>query len=98
MTSSSLESTVPAPPGQLVTFSEEVAEVPRQQHGLLEEDLPVGDAERTIHAPQDVAPRADPRVLFGAQPRPVDVEVRFDLQLVAVVGDDADVRDQVPSP
>ena len=60
-------------------ISEEIAEVPRQQHGLLEEDLPVGDAERTIHASQEVPPRADPRILFRAESRPVDVKVRFDL-------------------
>src|SRR5690349_13964489 len=40
--------------------SEEIAQVARQQDGLLEEDLPVGDTERAVDPSQDVPPRADP--------------------------------------
>src|SRR5579885_2338508 len=66
-------------------MSEEIAQVARQQHRLLEKDLSVGDLKRSPDPAQHVAPRTDPRRLLRIQPGAIDVEIRLDLERAAVV-------------
>src|SRR5690242_7238776 len=76
-------------------MSEEVAQVARQQHGLFEKDLALGDLKRALDAPQHVVARTDPRGLLGIQPRTIQVEIRFDFEPASVVLDHADVGYQM---
>src|SRR5262245_13064217 len=79
-------------------MSEEVRQVARQQHRLLDVDRALHDLEAGGDAAEPVVAGPDPRVLLRPQPGAVQVEVRVDLELVAVVGDDPDVRDEVTGP
>src|SRR5215471_10196699 len=79
-------------------MSEEVRQVARQQHGLLEVDGALDDLERRPDAAEAVVAGPDPGVLLGPQPGAVEVEVRAHLQLGPVVADDADVGHQMAGP
>src|SRR5262245_708299 len=79
-------------------MSEEVRQVARQQHGLLEVDGALDDLERRVDPAEAVVAGPDPGVLLRPQPGPVEVKVRAHVELGSVVADDADVRDQVAGP
>src|SRR5208283_195442 len=76
-------------------ISEKIAQVARQQHRLLEENLAVRDLKGSFHPPQHVAARSDPRILFGIEPRAIKMEIRFHFELAAAVANDSHVGDQV---
>src|SRR5579862_4740785 len=90
-----------APPVTIATLfssqpiSEKVTQVARQQHRLLEKNLAIRDLERSFDSPQQVSPRSDPRTLLRVEPGAVNMEVRLDFELAAIVAHHSHVGDQV---